>query len=73
MGHHAESATSRNIGEAISSSLGPIAIDRLAESLGAYGVRVKSPAEIEPAIRSGLSRHGVTVIQVPIIGGNPGA
>ena len=60
-------------GEAISSSLGPIAIDRLAESLGAYGVRVKSPAEIEPAIRNGLSRRGVTVIQVPIIGGNPGA
>jgi acetolactate synthase-1/2/3 large subunit len=60
-------------GAAISSSLGPIAIDQLAESLGACGVRVKSPEEIEPAVREGLSRNKVTVIQVPVVGGNPGA
>ena len=59
-------------GEAISSSLGPIAFDRLAESLGATGVRVDSPSEIEPALRVALSRSCVTVIQVPITGGNPG-
>lgn len=60
-------------GAAISSSLGPIAFDRLAESLGAHGVRVETPEEIEPALRVGLARNGVTVIQVPVVGGNPGA
>ncbi|MCW5981941.1 MAG: thiamine pyrophosphate-binding protein [Bryobacteraceae bacterium] len=60
-------------GEAMSSSLGPIAIDRLAEALGARGVRVGAPEEIEPALRVALAHRGVTVIQVPIVGGNPGA
>jgi acetolactate synthase-1/2/3 large subunit len=60
-------------GEAIASSLGPIAIDRLADALGARGVRVNSPDAIEPALRVALSSAGVTVIQVPVVGGNPGA
>jgi acetolactate synthase-1/2/3 large subunit len=60
-------------GEPIASSLGPIAIDQLAESLGARGIRVARPEEIAPAIHHGLADGRVTVIQVPIVGGNPGA
>jgi acetolactate synthase-1/2/3 large subunit len=59
-------------GEPIASSLGPIAIDRLAESLGARGVRVNKADEIEDALRSALAESVVTVIQVPTVGGNPG-
>jgi len=60
-------------GEAIASSLGPIAIDKLAEALGARGVRIEHPDEIEPAIAGALEDGRLTVIQVPISGGNPGA
>ena len=59
-------------GEPIASSLGPIAIDRLAESLGARGVRVNKADEIEDALRSALAESVVTVIQAPTVGGNPG-
>ncbi|MEK7404602.1 MAG: thiamine pyrophosphate-binding protein [Acidobacteriota bacterium] len=56
-------------GEPISSALGPIAFDRLAESLGARGVRVNAPAEIAPALEHALAEPAVTVIHVPITGG----
>lgn len=58
-------------GESIASSLGPIAIDRLAESLGAKGVRVSRPEEIEPAIQTALGEATLTVVHVPVTGGNP--
>jgi acetolactate synthase-1/2/3 large subunit len=60
-------------GEPIASSLGPIAIDRLAEALGARGIRIREPGQIAPAIREALDGGRLTVIQVPITGGNPGA
>jgi acetolactate synthase-1/2/3 large subunit len=61
----------QHFGEAIASSLGPIAIDRLAESLGARGVRVNRPDELPPALEQALGEPAVTVIHVPIVGGNP--
>ena len=60
-------------GAPIASSLGPIAFDRLAEALGARGVRVNAPAEIERALRTALAAKTVAVIHVPVTGGNPGA
>jgi len=60
-------------GEAIASSLGLIAIDRLAEALGARGIRIEQPDEIEPAVAKALDDGRLTVIHVPIAGGNPGA
>jgi acetolactate synthase-1/2/3 large subunit len=60
-------------GEPIASALGPIAIDRLAESLGARGIRIEQPQELAPALGEALAGGRLTVIQVPIIGGNPGA
>jgi len=58
-------------GEPIASQLGPIAFDRLAEALGAHGVRIEQPGAIAAAIRQALGAPRVTVIHVPITGGNP--
>jgi acetolactate synthase I/II/III large subunit len=62
----------RQFGEPISSSLGPIAFDRLAESLGARGVRAETPDQLTGELRRAMSDAAVTVIHVPIVGGNPG-
>jgi len=58
-------------GEPIASSLGPVAFDRLAESLGARGLRVEAPEAIVDAIEGALARPEVTVLHIPITGGNP--
>jgi acetolactate synthase-1/2/3 large subunit len=58
-------------GAARASSLGPIAFDRLAESLGARGVRASTPEEITGELRCAIELPAVTVIHVPITGGNP--
>lgn len=61
----------QQFGEAITSKLGPIDFAGLAESLGARGLRAKSGAELEQALRHGLADSGVTVIHARITGGNP--
>jgi acetolactate synthase-1/2/3 large subunit len=61
----------QQFGEPIASSLGPIAFDQLARSLGAHGVRAPGPTEISRELRQALDRPGVTVIHAPITGGNP--
>ncbi len=61
----------KQFGQGIATNLGPIRFDLLAESMGARGVRVGSAQEIAPAIRSGIASGEVTVIHVPISGGNP--
>ena len=61
----------RQFGEPIASSLGPIAFDRLAESLGARGVVAARREEIAPALERAIGEAEVTVIHVPVVGGNP--
>jgi thiamine pyrophosphate-dependent acetolactate synthase large subunit-like protein len=61
----------QQFGVPIASSLGPIAFDQLACSLGAHGVRVSTPGEIVHELRSAIDQPVVTVIHVPITGGNP--
>jgi len=61
----------RQFGEPIASSLGPIAFDRLAESLGARGVAVTRPEELVPALERALAEPAVTVLHVPVVGGYP--
>lgn len=61
----------RQFGEAIASSLGPIAFDRLAESLGARGRQATTPEGLRLALQEALASDTVTVIHVPIVGGNP--
>jgi acetolactate synthase-1/2/3 large subunit len=58
-------------GEAISSSLGPIDFVKLAESLGAHGVRATTEDALRAALRAALDSETVTVIHVPIVGGTP--
>lgn len=64
-GHVAE------FGEAISSTLGPVAFDLVAASMGAIGRRVTSADGIRAELREALDSGKVTVLHVPIIGGNP--
>ncbi len=61
----------RQFGEGIGTSLGPIAFDRLAESLGARGVRVTDPGLLATEIERGVDSGEVTVIHARIVGGNP--
>src|SRR3989442_7793596 len=59
----------RQFGEPIASSLGPIAFDKLAESLGARGVRASTPDDLATELRRAISEPVVSVIHVPIVGG----
>ncbi|MDA1313355.1 MAG: thiamine pyrophosphate-binding protein [Acidobacteria bacterium] len=61
----------KQFGEAITSKLGPIDFAKLAEALGAKGVRANSPDELEQALQKGLADTGVTIIHTRITGGNP--
>ncbi len=61
----------RQFGRGIGTELGEIRFDLLAQSMGARGVRVENAAGIAPAIADGIASREVTVIHVPIVGGNP--
>ncbi len=61
----------RQFGAPIASSLGPIAFDRLAESLGCRGVRAETPPELARALREAMTAPSVTVIHAPISAGGP--
>jgi acetolactate synthase-1/2/3 large subunit len=62
----------RQFGTPIASSLGSIALDQVAGGLGARGVRATTPTEVEQELRLALDDPtAVTVIHVPIVGGNP--
>jgi acetolactate synthase I/II/III large subunit len=61
----------RQFGAPIASSLGPIAFDRLADSLGCRGVRAETPAELAGALRQAMTLPAVTVIHAPISAGGP--
>ena len=62
----------KEFGKAIGSGLGPIAFPQLAEALGARGVGASNPEGIREELERGLKRTDeVTVIHVPIVGGNP--
>ena len=63
----------RQFGEPIASSLGPIAFSVLARALGARGVKVSDHVSLARELQTALRRPQVTVIHVPITGGNPEA
>jgi acetolactate synthase-1/2/3 large subunit len=58
-------------GEAISSTLGAVDFVKMAEAFGARGVKAETQDSIREAVRTGLASREVTVIHVPIVGGNP--
>jgi len=55
----------------IASQLGPVAYDRVAEAMGALGVRVERPEEIGPAVERGLAAGRPTLVHVPTALGGP--
>ncbi len=50
----------------INTDLGEIGWDRLADAMGAYGERVSSPDELEPALRRCLAEKRCAVIHVDV-------
>lgn len=68
-----KSGHERQFGEPIASSLGPIAMDRLAEALGARGLRLDRADQILPALEAALAASEVSVLHVPVVGGLAGA
>jgi acetolactate synthase-1/2/3 large subunit len=61
----------KQFGHPISTQLGPIRFDALADSLGARGVLVDSPGRIAPELQAAMKSGTVTVLHVPTVGGNP--
>ncbi|MCS7026381.1 MAG: thiamine pyrophosphate-binding protein [Bryobacteraceae bacterium] len=61
----------RQFGEPIASSLGPVAFAQLAASLGAQGCLVTTREQLSSALTKALETDAVTVIHVPVAGGNP--
>ncbi len=61
----------KRYGQGITSELGPIRFDQMAEAFGALGIRVNSPDEIAPALQQGLTADVPTLIHVPVIRSNP--
>ena len=58
----------RRFGEegVVSSRTGVIRFDRVAEALGANGIRIEDPKELTSAIKEGFSADRPTIIDVPI-------
>jgi acetolactate synthase-1/2/3 large subunit len=55
----------------MASQLGPVDYARVAQGLGAQGIRVERPEEIAPAIREAYASRRPTLIHVPIRPGGP--
>lgn len=55
----------------ITSELGPIRFDQVAEGFGAHGIRIHQADEIEPAIRKSLELDRPTLIHVPVVRSSP--
>ena len=61
----------RQFGQGISTQLGAIHFDLLARALGCAGYRVDYLKDLAPRLRDALASRQVTVLHVPITGGNP--
>lgn len=61
----------KELGRGITSELGPIRFDLMAEAFGARGAVVRSAEGIIPAIREGLAADRPTLIHIPIVRSNP--
>lgn len=61
----------RQFGTPIASSLGLIDFAEVARALGARGVKASTPEALTRELRTALDEGTVSVIHVPIVGGNP--
>lgn len=62
----------RQFGQGLATQLGAIDFVGLARALGATGTTVTRAADLGPALQDALQTNTVTVLHVPISGGNPG-
>ncbi|MBL8211808.1 MAG: thiamine pyrophosphate-binding protein [Bryobacterales bacterium] len=61
----------RQFGQGLATQLGRIDFMGLAHSLGAQGVTATAPEDIAPLLQQALAANTVTLLHVPISGGNP--
>ena len=61
----------RQFGHGISTQLGPIQFDLLARALGCAGRRIEHKKDLGEGLRDAMKSRDVTVLHVPITGGNP--
>jgi acetolactate synthase I/II/III large subunit len=61
----------RQFGQGLATQLGRIDFMGLAHALGAQGLTATQPADIGPLLEQALRAPAVTVLHVPISGGNP--
>ena len=61
----------RQFGQGIATQLGAIQFDLLARALNCAGHRVDYPRDVAPRLHDALASRQVTVLHVPITGGNP--
>jgi acetolactate synthase-1/2/3 large subunit len=61
----------RQFGQGLATELGPIDFPQLARSLGAQGQRIDTAEALLPALQHAAQSQTVTVLHVPISGGNP--
>jgi acetolactate synthase-1/2/3 large subunit len=61
----------KQYGQGIATALGAIRFDLLAQSLGCDGRRIDTAAGLAPALREAMAARRVSVLHVPVTGGNP--
>ena len=61
----------KELGRAITSELGPVRFDKVAEGFGANGLQVRAVDEITPTIREGLRANRPTLIHIPVTRSDP--
>lgn len=61
----------RAFGMGITSELGPLRFDQVAEGFGAHGVRIRQAEEIEPALRRGLASDRPVLIHASVVRSSP--
>ncbi|MCC6588529.1 MAG: thiamine pyrophosphate-binding protein [Bryobacterales bacterium] len=61
----------KQFGEGVATELGSIDFATLAQSLGARGVQLTSADNLDATLAEAIAGHEVTIIHVPISGGNP--
>ena len=61
----------KTFGQGITSELGPIQFDQVAQGFGAHGLRIQDAQDIAPAISEAMNGDKPTLIHVPVVRSSP--
>ena len=61
----------KSFGLGITSELGPIQFDQVAQGFGAHGIRIQDVQELTPAISDAMNGEKPTLIHVPVVRSSP--